>query len=63
MFSPEEQRRAYNLGASLDLFSFWVMALLVIGLARVTGKSKAVAAAMVVAPWALCVAIFRVLLG
>jgi len=57
LFSSTDQAKLYRLGSSIDLFSFWVMVLLVIGISRLTGRSKGAAAAVVAAPWALVVAI------
>lgn len=63
LFSPTEQHRLYMIGSSIDLFSLWVIALITVGIARLTGKSKGKVLAVVLAPWALYVGIFKVLLG
>ncbi len=62
LFSPQEQQRLYSLGSSIDLFSLWVIALLTIGLARLTGAGKGRALIMVMLPWSLYVVIFKILL-
>ncbi len=63
LYSPTEQIKLYKLGASLDLFSFWVIALLTIGIARVSGIGRGAALAVTLAPWLLYVGIFRLWLG
>ena len=57
LFSPTEQHKAYLAASSIDLFSFWVIFLLVLGISRITGKSKASALPIVLIPWALFVCI------
>ncbi|HZS51540.1 MAG TPA: YIP1 family protein [Bryobacterales bacterium] len=61
LFSPQEQRRLHDIGASLDLFSFWVIALLTLGVSRLSGKSKTTALVIVLAPWMLYIVVFRAL--
>lgn len=59
LFSPTEQHRLYSIASSLDLFSFWVIALLTLGLARLSGRSKGVVLTLVTIPWIGYVAIFK----
>lgn len=63
LFSPSEQHRLYMIASSIDLFSFWVMALFTIGIARLTGKSKAAALVVVLVPWVVYVLLFKALRG
>jgi hypothetical protein len=63
LFSPIEQRRLYMAASSLDLFSLWVIGLLTLGLARLTGRSKGLMLGIILIPWALYVVIFKVVPG
>src|SRR5712692_624206 len=63
LFSPTEQHRLYMIATSIDLFSFWVIGLLALGLARLSGKGTGTALAIILIPWALYVAIFKAWLG
>ncbi|HYM09985.1 MAG TPA: YIP1 family protein [Bryobacterales bacterium] len=63
LFSPTDQHKLYMAAASIDLFSLWTIALLAIGLSRLTGKSKGAVLPVILAPWILYIVIFKVLLG
>jgi len=63
LFDRADQKKLYAVGSSVDLFSFWVITLLVLGISRLTGKSKGLVAAVVLAPWALYVFVVKVLMG
>ena len=63
LFDVAQQPKAYAVATAIDLFSFWVMALLAIGLAQLTKKSMGTALAVILVPWALYVVIFKALLG
>lgn len=63
LFSPSEQHRLYMIASSIDLFSFWVIGLLALGIARLTGKSRGSVLPIVLAPWALYVVVFKAWLG
>ena len=63
LFSPTEQHRLYMVASSIDLFSLWVIALLTLGMARLTGKGAAASLGIILAPWALYVVIFKAILG
>ena len=62
LFTPSEQHKAYLFASSIDLFSFWVIWLLVLGLARLTSKGKGAVLPIVLIPWALFVC-FKVIFG
>jgi hypothetical protein len=62
LFSPADQPRLYQAASSLDLFSFWVIALLTVGVARVTQRTWAQTLPLVLAPWLFYVGIFKTLL-
>ena len=47
-----------TLGNFFDIFSFWTMALSIIGLAIISGKSKGKAAAVVIGWWVVTVIVF-----
>lgn len=55
LFDRTEQAKLYAIASGFDLFSFWVIGLLAIGLARLTGKSKAAVLPAIVAPWLIYV--------
>ena len=63
LFSSTEQHKLYMAATSFDLFSFWVMGLMAIGIARLTGKGMGAALMVILIQWALYVAIFKVWLG
>jgi hypothetical protein len=63
LFSPTDQHKLYAVGSSIDLFSFWAIWLMALGIARLTKKGVGRALAMVAVPWALYVAVFKALLG
>jgi hypothetical protein len=52
---------AYAILSSLDVFSFWTMALMVIGYAAMSRMSKGKAAAVVITYWVLYVGIFKMI--
>jgi Yip1 domain len=54
-FAADADRLTHGLLASIDLFSFWSMALLVLGLAAAAKTSRGRMAALVVSLWALYV--------
>jgi hypothetical protein len=54
-FAPEADKVTHSLLASIDLFSFWTMALLVLGLSAAAKSSRGRMAALVVSLWALYV--------
>ena len=53
--APDVDKVTYSLLSSIDLFSFWTMALLVLGLSVAAGTSRGRMAALVVSLWALYV--------
>ncbi|MBI3697257.1 MAG: YIP1 family protein, partial [Acidobacteria bacterium] len=63
LFDQAEQHKLYMVASSFDLFSFWVIALMAIGISRLTGKSRGAALLVVLIPWALYVAIGKAWLG
>jgi hypothetical protein len=54
-FAPDADKVTHGLMASVDLFSFWTMALLVLGLSAAAKASRGRVAALVVVLWALYV--------
>jgi Yip1 domain len=54
-FAADADKVTHSLLASLDLFSFWAMALLVLGLSAAAKTSRGRMAALVVSLWALYV--------
>lgn len=54
---PEKSKFAYSLATSLDLFSFWVILLMAVGLKAAAGKKLTFGSALfaVVLPWAVYV--------
>lgn len=56
---PKQQMVAFALLSSIDLFTIWVLVLLIIGFAHVSRLSRAKSAAIVVSLWLVTV-IFRV---
>jgi hypothetical protein len=62
LFSRADQPRLYQAASSLDLFSFWVLGLLTLGIARVTRRTWAQALPLVLALWLLYIGIFKILL-
>jgi hypothetical protein len=53
----------YRVAGSLDLFSFWVIGLLILGLSRLTGQPARRVSPVVLAPWVAYVVVFRALLA
>jgi hypothetical protein len=54
-FAPEADKVTHSLLSSIDLFSFWTMALLVLGLSAAAKTSRGRMAALVVSLWVLYV--------
>lgn len=54
-FAPDADRVTHGLLSSIDLFSFWTMALLVLGLAAAAGAPRKRVAMLVVGIWVLYV--------
>ena len=63
LFDSAQQPKLYAIASGFDLFSFWVIGLLTIGLARLTGKSKAAVLPVIVVPWLLWVFVVKPLQG
>ena len=63
LFDASDQKKLYAVASSIDLFSLWVMALLAMGLSRLTKKSIGAVLPLILAPWALYVVVFKALLG
>lgn len=63
VFSREEAPKLYRVASSLDLFSLWALALLALGMGRLTGKGAGASFGMVLVPWILYVLVAKVLLG
>ncbi len=59
LFDSAEQPKLYAAASGFDLFSFWVIGLLAIGLSRLTGKSKVAVLPAIVAPWLLWVLVVK----
>jgi hypothetical protein len=55
LFDPKTERVLHSLAASLDVFSLWAMALLVLGLSSAAKSSRMRMALLVVSLWALFV--------
>ncbi|HEY1250306.1 MAG TPA: YIP1 family protein [Thermoanaerobaculia bacterium] len=55
LVDPQADKVLHSLAASVDLFSFWSMALLVLGLSAAAGASRKRMAILVVSLWALYV--------
>jgi hypothetical protein len=55
LVDPHENKVLHSLAASVDLFSFWSMALVVLGMAAAAGASRKRMAILVVSLWALYV--------
>jgi len=55
LVDPHENKVLHSLASSVDLFSFWSMALLVLGLSAAAGASRKHMAILVVSLWALYV--------
>jgi Yip1 domain len=55
LVSRTDSPALYSLLSSIDVFSFWVMALLTVGFSEATGVSRGKAAGVVVSLWALYV--------
>jgi hypothetical protein len=59
LFDSAQQPKFYAIASGFDLFSFWVIALLAVGLSRLTGKSKVAVLPVIVVPWLLWVLIVK----
>lgn len=59
LFDSAQQPKWYAMASGFDLFSFWVIGLLAIGLSRLTGKSKASVLPVIVVPWLLWVLLVK----
>jgi hypothetical protein len=55
LFDSTEQPKLYAIASGFDLFSFWVIALLAVGLSRLTGKGRGPVLLAIVIPWLLYV--------
>jgi hypothetical protein len=51
--------KLYAMATSIDLFSFWVIGLLALGLARLTGRSSLAVLPTIVVPWLLYVLVIK----
>ena len=51
LFDPKDQAMAFALAANFDIFSIWVLILMIIGFAHLARVSKAKSAAIVVSLW------------
>jgi len=63
LFDSAQQPEKYAMASGFDLFSFWVIALLGIGISLLTGKSKAAVLPVIVVPWLLYVLVIKPLLA
>ncbi len=63
LFDSAEQPKWYAAASGIDLFSFWVIGLLAIGLSRLTGKNKVAVLPVIVVPWLLWVLVVKPLQG
>ena len=54
-----EQPKLYAIAAGIDLFSFWVIALLAIGLCRLTRKGMAAVLPVILIPWLLYLVVIK----
>lgn len=59
LFDAVEDPKWYARASGFDLFSFWVIGLLAIGLSRLTGKSKVAVLPVIVVPWLLWVFVVK----
>jgi hypothetical protein len=51
LFDPKDNPMAFSLAANVDLFSIWVLVLLIIGFAHLARVSKGKSAAIVISLW------------
>ena len=51
LFDPKDQAMAYAFAANFDIFSIWVLILMIIGFAHLARVSKAKSAAIVISLW------------
>jgi hypothetical protein len=63
LISATDLPTLHRVAASLDLFSFWVIGLLTVGLSRLAGRSFGRTLPLVLAPWGLYILVFKALLG
>ena len=59
LFDSAQQPKLYAMASGFDLFSFWVIGLLAIGISLVTRKSKAAVLPVIVVPWLLYVLVIK----
>ena len=62
LVSAAEQPKLYRVAGSADLFSFWIIGLLALGLGRLAGRPAWRVLPLVVAPWVLYIVVFKALL-
>ena len=62
LVSAAEQPKLYRVAGSMDLFSFWIIGLLALGLGRLARRPAWSVLPLVVAPWVLYIVVFKALL-
>ena len=63
LVAAAEQPKLYRVAGSLDLFSFWIIGLLALGLGRLAGRPAWRILPVVVGPWVLYIVVFKALLA